>query len=78
MVKNGFSTPFLTFATLAAYGHEPIANLMQMGSENVRPETVMGLYTVYLRVQYLGSTYLWNLGEPILTEIVTLQVNMIR
>ncbi|KAK3220309.1 hypothetical protein Dsin_014279 [Dipteronia sinensis] len=43
MVKNGFSTPTVT---LAAYGHEPIANLMQMGSENVRPETVTGLYTV--------------------------------
>ncbi|KAK3172237.1 hypothetical protein Dsin_032721, partial [Dipteronia sinensis] len=49
MVKIGLSTPILTLEITAAYGHEPIANLMQMGSENVRPETVMGLYTVYLR-----------------------------
>ncbi|TXG68340.1 hypothetical protein EZV62_003275 [Acer yangbiense] len=59
MVKNGVSTPTIT---LAAYGHEPIANLMQMGSENVRPETVMGLYTVYPK---MGSTYRWNSEEPL-------------
>ncbi|KAK0598599.1 hypothetical protein LWI29_036201 [Acer saccharum] len=46
MVKIGLLTPTLTSATKAAYGHEPIANLMQMGSANVRPETVTGLYTV--------------------------------
>ncbi|KAK1579082.1 hypothetical protein Q3G72_035410 [Acer saccharum] len=49
MVKIGFSTPTVT---LAAYGHEPIAKLMQMGTENVRPETVM------------GALYCSVLGEP--------------